>query len=126
MKRGWIGLILLLVLLAGGLITTWHMEKTCEAVSQTLEAAGTLAQAEDWEGAQRLARRARQEWEKNWRLAAALTDHEPMEQVDGQLAQLKVYQDQLDGVTFAALCAQTASQIRDIGEAHGLKWWNLL
>ena len=126
MKREWIGIGLLLVLLALGLLTTRRMERACEDIADQIGKAGTLALAEDWEGADRLLRKARGRWDGGWRLHAALTDHEPMENVDSQLEALGVYQKQREKVAFAALCAQLASQIRDIGDAHKLTWWNLL
>lgn len=126
MKREWVGIGLLLVLLILGLLVTWRMTTVYEAMADTLEKAGTLALSEDWEGADRLLRRTRSQWEESWRLTAALTDHEPMEEVDAQLAQLEVYRQQQDSLSFAALCAQIASQMTDIGDAQALNWWNLL
>ena len=126
MKREWIGMGLLLALLVLGLLTTKRMEHTCGEMAEQFSQAGTLALAEDWEGADRLLRQARSRWEESWRLSAALTDHEPMEEVDSRLEELEVYQKQRDNLAFAALCAQIASQIEDMGDAHGLTWWNLL
>ena len=126
MKRERFGLGLLLVLLVLGLLTTRRMTTTYQEMADALDRAGTLALAEDWEGAERLVRKARGRWEWSWRLAAALTDHEPMEEVDSQLAMLDVYQQQRETLSFAALCAQIAKQMEDIGDAQDLNWWNLM
>ena len=125
MKRERIGFWLLAVLLVLGLLATRHMGTTHASTARRLESAGVLALSEDWEGAGRLLRKARQEWDGCWRFSAILTNHEPMEQIDGQFAQLEIYLRQQEGVAFAAVCSQMASQIEDIGDAHGLKWWNL-
>ena len=126
MKRERFGLGLLLVLLVLGLLTTRRMTTSYQEMADTLDRAGALALAEDWEGADRLVRKARGQWDRNWRLAAALTDHEPMEEVDSQLAMLDVYQQQQETLSFAALCAQIAKQMEDIGDAQDLNWWNLM
>ena len=126
MKREQIGFWLLAVLLALSLLATRYMGTTQDATARRLEAAGVLALSEDWEGAGRLLKKARQEWEGCWRLSAILTDHEPMEEIDGLFAQLEIYLRQREGTAFAAACSQVASQIQDIGDAHGLNWWNLL
>ena len=126
MKREVLGAWLLALLLGLGLLSTRYMGRTHSATAKWLDSAGTLALAEDWEGAGRLFRKAGEEWEKSWHLSAALTDHEPMEEIDGQFAQLQLYLRQKERLAFAAVCAQLASQIQDIGDAHGLNWWNLL
>lgn len=126
MKRGWIGLALLVLLLVVGLLATWYMGETHEDIAERLEAAGTLALSGDWEGAQRLCRRARQDWQRSWHLSAALTDHAPMEEIDSLLSQLNVYERQREELSYAALCAQLSSRLEDLGDAHGLTWWNLL
>ena len=126
MKRERIGLWLLLVLLILGLLATRYMGTTHAATARKLESAGILALSEDWEGAGRLCRSARQQWQAGWHISAVLTDHKPMEDIDSQFAQLEVYLRQKEPIAFAAVCGQLASQIGDIGDAHGLTWWNLL
>ena len=126
MKRERLGIGLLLILLVLGLLVTWRMTTVYEDIADALEDAGILALAGDWEGADRLLRKARLRWEGSWRFSAALTDHEPMEDLDAQLAQLEIYRQQREALAFAALCAQIASQMEDIGDAHDLNWWNLL
>ena len=126
MKRGGIGLAILLVLLAAGCFATWFMDKTHARLENTVKKAGTLALAENWEGADRLVRRARQDWEKNRHISAALTDHATLEEIDSLLAQLEIYQGQREKLAFAATCAQIGSYLEDLGDAQDLTWWNLL
>ena len=126
MRRELLGAWLLVLLLSLGLLSTRYMGRTHSATAGLLESAGTLALAEDWEGAGQRLRKAREEWDRGWHLSAALTDHEPMEDIDSQFAQLQMYLRQKERLAFAAVCAQLASQIEDIGDAHGLNWWNLL
>ncbi len=126
MKRGGIGLAILLILLAAGFLATWFMEEVHEQMGDTLEKAGKLALAENWEGADRLVRKARQDWEKKRRISAALSSHAPLEEIDSLFSQLEVYQGQREKLAFAAACAQLASYLEDLGDAQDLTWWNLL
>lgn len=126
MKRGWIGLGLLAVLLVGGLLVTWRMDRCHDAIAQNLDDAADSALAEDWTAAAALAQQAKHDWETGWNFSAAFADHEPMEEIDSQFAQLAVYGSARDGISFAAVCAQLARQVEAMGDAHGLTWWNLL
>lgn len=126
MKRSWIGLAILLVLLTVGLLSSWAIAKTHEPIAQSLEQAGRVALAGDWEQAQSLANRARSQWEKWQILRDFLSDQSPVEQVGTSLAELEIYLAARDDVHFAATCAQLAFQIAAIGNAHEIAFGNLI
>ena len=141
MKRGWIGLGLLGILLTAGLLVTGFMGRVHKDVSRELdesnayymgyvsrelEEAARAAGAGNWAEAAEDARDAYEDWQERWHLSAAFADHEPMEQIDGQFAQLWPYLEARDAVAFCALCRALARQVEAIGDAHGLNWWNLL
>lgn len=126
MKRGWIGLGLLLVLLAGGLLGTWGMTACHEPMAEDLEKAAAYALLGDWNRAESLAQTARADWEACWQFTAIFADHAPMEEIDGLFAQLEVYEDVRDAVPFAAVCKELSREVQAMGDAHGLNWWNML
>lgn len=126
MKRGWIGLGLLAVMLAGGLLVTWHMGQNHQQIANDLKKAGRCALAENWEDAIDLAEDAFDDWEDDWRFSAAFADHEPMETIDALFAQLDTYRIARDSVSFSAICAELARQVEAMGDAHSLNWRNLL
>ena len=126
MKRGWIGVALLLLLLATGLLVTWHMGRTHREISRELELAADFALAGNWEEAREEAEDAFEDWQEDWHFSAAFADHEPMEEIDALFAQLEAYAATRDGVAFAAVCRQLSQQVEAMGDAHGLNWWNLL
>lgn len=126
MKRGWIGLGLLVVLLAAGLLVTWHMRSSHREIAQDLEQAARYAMAGSWEEAEDNAQDAFDDWQDRWHFSAAFADHEPMEAIDAQFAQLDTYLTARDSVSFAAVCRELARQVEDMGDAHGLNWRNLL
>lgn len=126
MKRCRIGAYLLLALLVIGLLSSWGMVRCSEPVGETIAWAAEAALREDWDNAETLAGQARARWEKYWGVCAAFADHEPMENINGLFAQLEVYAYSRDAQNFAAVCAQLSEDAKAIGEAHSLKWWNLL
>ena len=126
MKRGWIGLGLLVLLLVGGLLVTWRMDHCHRTIAADLDRAAGFALQENWEQAAACAQSAKNGWQAGWNLSAAFADHEPMENIDSLFAQLETYAALRDNAAFSALCAQLARQIEAMGDAHGLTWWNLL
>lgn len=126
MKRSKIGAWLLMILLAVGILSSWGMGKCCDPIGEAAADAADAALREDWEQAEALAGQARARWDKYWGFCAAFADHEPMENVNGLFAQLEVYARSRDAQNFAAVCAQLSEDTKAIGEAHSLKWWNLL
>lgn len=126
MKRGWIGLGLLTVLLAIGLLVTWYMGRIHKDISEELERSALFSIAGNWEDASETAEEAYEDWQEHWHFSAAFADHEPMEEIDAQFAQLFPYLAARDSVSFSALCRELARQVEAMGDAHGLNWWNLL
>ena len=126
MTRGWIGLGLLTFLLITGLLVTGFMGRVHKDVSRELEEAARAAGTGNWAEAAEDARDAYEDWQEHWHLSAAFADHEPMEEIDSEFAQLWPYLEARDAVVFSALCRELARQVEAIGDAHGLNWWNLL
>lgn len=126
MKRGWIGFGLLALLLTGGLLVTWRMDRCHSAISKDLEQAVQYAIDEDWQMAAALTDKAHSDWDSAWGFSAAFADHGPMEEINGLFAELKVYEKIRKETDFAATCAELAEKISAMGDAHGLMWWNLL
>ena len=126
MKRCWIGVVCLVLLLMGGLYVDRVMGRSHAPVSQDLDRAAECAKADDWTGAEAFADRARENWEKNWHFSAAFADHEPMENIDALFSRLTVFAAAREKEEFGALCRELSRQVKAMGGAHDLKWWNLL
>lgn len=109
MKRLWVGILLLLVLLAGTLTVTVAMDRIYVPMVEALEA-GDLEAAEERYG--------------RWRqLTAAFADHGPMEEMDALFARAEVCGDEQER---RALCAELAQRAKAMSNAHSPTWWNLL
>lgn len=126
MKRSWIGLVLLLVLLTAGLLTTWAMARIHEPIARNLEQAAQCVILGDWVNADKFSREARDSWEKWAHFRTCLADHSPVEEIDAGFGALEVYKTAQENVAFAASCMELARKIEAVGEAHGLLWWNVL
>ena len=126
MKRSWIGLGLLLVLLALGIVTTWAMEKIHAPIESQLQQAAVFALEENWAQADAASQSAISAWDKWEHFRACLADHTPVEEIDAGLEELKIYAAARENAAFAAACAELGRKIAAVGEAHGLVWWNIL
>ena len=123
MRRIWIGVGILLALLVAGLLIMQITDRQLGEVSETLKLA---SETENWADALELTRKAKEDWEQQWHLMAALADHTDMDTIDGLFAQLGVYQQQGSKLHHAATCARLSEAIRDLEENHRFSWWNLL
>lgn len=126
MKRSWIGAALLAVLLIAAGCVTWAMGRIHEPISRDLDSAAEYALAEDWHLAEAFAQNADAAWRSSRSFSACFADHGPMEEIDGDFAQLEIYAKSREEVAFAAAASQLAKKVQAIGEAHGLLWWNVL
>ena len=125
MKRIWFGAALLILLLALGLGSGALMEQTHQAQAEDLNRAAELAAEGNWTGAKNFTGAARREWDKNRMLIAALSDHEPMDQIEGLFAQLEVFADIRDAASFESTCRYLASQLEALGKSHSFNLQNL-
>ncbi|MBO7184350.1 MAG: DUF4363 family protein [Oscillospiraceae bacterium] len=126
MKRFWLGVLILLLLLSGSLLINTSMRRIHTAISQDLAEAADAAMAKNWEQAFHLARSAMHRWDRYHRFTAAFADHTPMDDLDALFVQLPVFAQQREDPHFAATCLELSFLATAIAESHRLTWWNLL
>ena len=126
MKRIWIGIILLVVLLGAGFWISGFMGQAHLPVARDLRRAGELALEEQWGPAQAFAKRGKDQWEEKWPMIAAIADHEPMDEIDALFSQLEVYAEAREAVPYSTACAHLASLLEALSQSHSLNWWNLM
>lgn len=126
MKRFWLGVALLLLLLAAGIGATLGMGSICGPITDGLDKAAAAVQAGQWEQAEEFSRSSRQRWEHSRDLLASLTSHEPMEEVDALFQALEIFAAQKDMIRFADCCARLSALTRAISESQTILWWNVL
>lgn len=124
MKRIWFGAALLAALLILGFGSSSLMERTHMAQAKDLSRAAELAEEGNWSGAENFAAAARREWDRKRPLIAGLCDHEPMDQVEGLFAQLEVFAQSRDAVSFRSCCVYLVRQLEALGKSHSLNLQN--
>lgn len=126
MKRMWIGVVLLAVLLISGILVTEFMERTHGPIAEDLAEAAALAMEGHWDKAEALTVKVRKSWEKRLPLTAAFVDHEPMEEVEALFARIDVCARERNRLDFASTCAYLAKLMEALGESHSLNFRNLM
>ena len=126
MARFYLGVFILLLFLVLGLWIGHTLEDIHTEIASTLEVAADAALSGDFEKAENLAASAKKDWEKSWHGSATVADHEPMDEIDGLLAQLPCFSRSHNWGDFAACCTRCSLLVQAISEAHSLTWWNLL
>ncbi len=126
MGKLWLGIGLLLALLAFGFFVTAATETIHTPIAQNLEKAARLSLSGDLPAAAQLGQTAKTDWEKRWHFVAVFSDHAPMDEIDGLLAQLDIHAKAGAGADFAATAARIAQLVQAMMDAHKPAWWNLL
>jgi len=125
MTRLWIGVGLLLILAICGIVLNLYTVPFHEALAADLDLAADLAAEGNWEQARQITFAARDRWQKRQNSFAAMTDHEPMEQMEALFRELSLmHRDQTSD--FTCVCVHLAQTARAIGETQALKWWGIL
>lgn len=126
MKRTWFAAALLLLLLGVGIYITVSASDIHAQIADTLSLSADAAAAGDWDAAAAHSAAARSVWEQHRNSTAAITDHEPMEEIDSLFSQLQVYLSAEQQAAFCACCRCLEVMVGAIGEAQSVNWWNLL
>lgn len=126
MRRMWIGIGLLALMLVGGLWAADWMQQAHGEMAADLNRGAQLALENRWEEAERQADRAERAWQKKRPVTAAFADHEPLEEIDGLFAQLRIFAAAGKGADFAATCGYLAQQLEALGDDHRFTLYNLL
>lgn len=125
MKRLYIGIVLLVVLLVLGITITIAFAAVHDPLSQQLLQASRVAEDNPAQAAA-LAAEAKLQWEQWRRFTAAVSDHEPLEQIDAQFARLAVFARLDQPAEFAATCAEISRLLSAMADSQQIAWWDLL
>ena len=124
MKRIWFGGALLALLLILGIFCAGFMEDAHLEQASLLNRAADLAAAGNWTAANSVFSKAHQNWDKRSAIISGLSDHEPMDQIEGCFAQLEVFAQMQDAVSFSSSCRFLAKQLEALGKSHSLSLQN--
>ena len=125
MKRSRLGLLLLVLLLAGSFWLSGLAGARCRSLYPLLEEASVQALQNQWAPAAADLESARREWDAHSSLRSCLFPHQALEEIDTEFAELSAYLEARENVAFAALCRRVSSQVRALEDACTLSWENL-
>ena len=126
MKRFWIGVAILAILLATGIGTTVFAVRTHTGIAEHLKQASEAALRGKWKEAKALSLDAKSKWESFRKITASIADYEPMEEIDDLFSQMEIYLLTHQQIPFSTCCASLGVLTEAIGEAHAISWWSLL
>lgn len=126
LKRLWFGVGLLTVILVLGILLSGVMERSNKECSALLHRAADSALEENWETAGNFLETAKEKWQKNWAVIAALADHQPMDEIDALFAELETYALSRDAVNFGGTGTHLASLLDAMSRSHKFTLWNFL
>ena len=126
MKRFIIGLITLSLLFVIGLFVAIATKEMYRPVTSLLENASHTALNGSFDAAVADAQKAQALWDKHKNKTATIADHTPMEEIDQLFTEAEIYAKSEEKPHFAACCAQLASAVQNMADAHAMNLWNLL
>lgn len=126
MVRGWLGVGILVVFFALGLVTMAVMDNEHLPTGALLEQAAEKTLAGSFEEAVSLGMEAKARWERSWNGTATVADHSPMDDVDALFGEMEIYARAGEEPHFAACCQELSQRIQAMAGAHRFSWWNIL
>ncbi len=126
MKRLWVGVLILFLLLGAGIGITVFADHVHTGISDTLGQAADAALAGDWDAAAALTAAAKNRWDTYRNITASIADHEPMEEIDSLFSQLEIYEKARQSISFSACCESLCVFTKAVGESQSISWWSLL
>jgi len=126
MKRLWIGVVLLGILVILGFGTSFGVSQVQRPMEKALQEAGKAALSGRWSEAEVLGRGAKEQWDTWYPFLASVTDHNVLEIIEGQLAELDAWYQKQRAAEYAAACYRIAALTRELADTHSTDWWNLL
>lgn len=126
MKRLWIGVVLLLVLLIAGITLTVSYDRTFRPLTQKMDEAAAAAVAGDWQLAAALSEEAGTAWSNLRNRIAAVADQSLLEEMDSLFAQMELMKRLQATNEFTILCCQLARLAEAFADSQSIQWWSLL
>lgn len=126
MKRFWIGISVLAILLASGWVVACFMDRCHAPIGDALAEASQVALEGHLAQASQIAQQAQKQWLHCRDFTAAFADHSVLEEMDALFAEIAVCAAAQDTISFSAACARLAELAKAVAESHCPKWQNLL
>lgn len=116
MKRGWMAVVLLGLMLGLAAWHTWTLGSLTETLGAILERSELMAESGDWAGAEELTRQAQARWrERDFHLHVTL-EHEVVDEIDVSFAETLEFLQCQEAGEYSAANARLRTQLELLGE----------
>lgn len=126
MKHFYLGLGILMIILALGIIALGLIDRDLGKTADALERAFEASCQGDYDAAQTWAKSARQDWERGYGLTASLVDHAPLDEVNRIFFQMEASCAFGKWDEFARACRELMSLIGGIADREKPLYYNIL
>lgn len=126
MKRIWISLSILAVVFAAALANSWYLDNLTEQMAHTLEQAQALAEAENWEGGQKLTEKALEQWEKASDYLYIVVRHSDSDEVAAGFREVQQLLEWKEEAEYTSANARLIEEIRLLADMEQFTLRNLL
>lgn len=126
MKRLWIGIIVLSLLLATGLGAAYLLDRSVSPIRETLTQAVSAALSERADQANDLISQAETQWVRSRKWTTILVEQDILEEAAFLFAEAKIYGLTGEHPQLAATCARLAELMDAIAQSHQTIWQNVL
>lgn len=126
MKRLWIGISVLAVLLVCSCVVTFFMERSHRPISEHLVQAAEAALAGNWSHATALVNQAQAKWQHCKPFTATFADHSILEETDSLLAEIALYASTRETLSFTVACIRLSQLAEAVSQSHWPSWQNFL
>ncbi len=126
MKRLWIAVAILLVMLGSTLGNSWYIDRTVSAFLEQLTAAHDQAAADNWEGAAQLTRQVVDHWQHHDFYFHATLPHKDIDQIHLTFQEVEEYLELEEADQYNAASARLITQLSLLAEMEQLNLKNIL
>lgn len=126
MKRIWISLSILAAVFAAALANSWYLDSLTERMAHTLEEAQALAEAEDWEGGQKLTAQALEQWERASDYLYIVVRHSDSDEVAAGFREVQQLLEWKEEAEYTSANARLIEEIRLLADMEQFTLRNLL
>ena len=126
MKRIWFCGGMMIALLALSVALYFRPGQRYEALSRQMLQALEYAQTENWAQAGAISQQCRHRFSETKAFCAAFGDHEPLERMEVLFAQLAVYLQQQETLSFTTAALELSILAQEVADSFSLRWWTFL
>lgn len=126
MKRLWIAVAILVLLLAGSLVNGYYVQSLTERMTEQLEQAQDLAHQDQWDRAEQITQQTYEDWENHHFYLHTTLRHSDTDRISTGFRSVLQLLDQEEDAQYAAANADLVAQLELLAEMEQASLVNVL